>query len=254
MHRHSSADLDAEVIDAIVGKNVALVWGWDESDRQTHMKATKHLLSSKHWEGAVGLDLTSEMSVTVAANAAVLVHALEFGVLRNVRSIIVHPTARTSSSLRAGAAHGVFSDAAVSIIGNALPNTGPLTLAWDAVLDQSRRPDLGQNVVLHEFAHKIDMSDGYADGVPPMKGPQLVDWQAILDDEYAHAVERRSDHVLRTYSWTNPAEFFAVATESFFCRPAALRSAKPALYAGLASFYRQDRATRFPGSERPPSE
>ena len=64
------------------------------------------------------------------------------------------------------------------------------------------------------------MSDGLADGTPPLRGPNLTNWAALLADEYGHREHRPSDDLLRPYAWTNPAEFFAVATETFFCNPA----------------------------------
>jgi hypothetical protein len=84
------------------------------------------------------------------------------------------------------------------------------------------------------------MSDGYSDGTPPLRGPDRDRWQAILDDEYDRLDSRPSDDALRPYAWTNPAEFFAVATEAFFCTPAVLRAQKPALHDALRFFYRQD--------------
>jgi Mlc titration factor MtfA (ptsG expression regulator) len=131
----------------------------------------------------------------------------------------------------------------MSVIGQASANAGPLVLSWDAALAESRWPGRGRNVVIHEFAHKIDMSDGYLDGSPPLRGDALVRWSAMVDDEFGHTDARPSDRVLGSYAWTNPAEFFAVATERFFCRPTALAEAKPALYGALRDFYRQDPAT-----------
>jgi Mlc titration factor MtfA (ptsG expression regulator) len=138
----------------------------------------------------------------------------------------------------------------MSIIGEATPNEGPLSVSWDAALADSRNPANGRSVVIHEFAHKIDMSDGYTDGTPPLRGDSLERWTAVLADEYEHARTRPSDAALRPYAWTNRAEFFAVATEAFFCSAPALRDAKPALYEALAGFFGQDPAVRAvpPGS------
>jgi Mlc titration factor MtfA (ptsG expression regulator) len=97
-------------------------------------------------------------------------------------------------------------------------------------------------VVIHEFAHKIDMIDGYTDGTPPLRGAELARWTTVVVDEYERAESRPSDAVLRPYAWSSPAEFFAVATEAFFCTPEPLRNAKPDLYRALGDFYRQDPA------------
>jgi len=97
-------------------------------------------------------------------------------------------------------------------------------------------------VVIHEFAHKIDMNDGYADGVPPLRGAALTHWQQVLRDEFHRTEGRDSDAVLRPYAWASPAEFFAVATETFFCVPTQLTAAKPVLYAALSDLYQQSPA------------
>ena len=128
--------------------------------------------------------------------------------------------------------------------GRRLPTPGRSSSSWDAALAESRWPARGRNVVIHEFAHKIDMGDGYLDGTPPLRGDALSRWTAMIDDEYGHTAARPSDRVLGSYAWTNPAEFFAVATERFFCRPAVLAEAKPVLYEALSAFYRQDPAHR----------
>lgn len=102
------------------------------------------------------------------------------------------------------------------VIGQAAANAGPLVISWDAARAESRGPARGRNVVIHEFAHKIDMRDGYLDGTPPLRGDALSRWTAMMDDEFGHSAARPSDRVLGSYAWTNPAEFFAVATERFF--------------------------------------
>ena len=97
-------------------------------------------------------------------------------------------------------------------------------------------------MIIHEFAHKIDMSDGYADGTPPLRGPALARWTPMLTDEYERTDGESADAVLDPYAWSNPAEFFAVATEGFFCVATRLADARPALYGALRDFYRQDPA------------
>jgi MtfA peptidase len=205
------------------------------------------LIRTKRWEAVGDVDLTDEVLITLAANAAVPVLGLDLQVYRGVQSIIIQPTTDISSGTRAGRATGVVSDGPMAVIGQATPGTGPLSIAWDAALADSRNPGTGRNVVIHEFAHKIDMSDGYSDGTPPLGGNDLDRWTKLLADEYERIEPRSSDEVLRAYAWTNPAEFFAVATEAFFCTPVGLHHAKPTLYAALADFYRQDPRARWRG-------
>ena len=105
------------------------------------------------------------------------------------------------------------------------------------------------NVVLHEFAHQLDDEDGHADGAPLLSGGTLRTWGRVLSDEYARlqqdaAADRAS--VLDPYGAENKAEFFAVATETFFEKPVQLERDHPELYAQLKQFYGQDPARRTP--------
>ena len=106
----------------------------------------------------------------------------------------------------------------------------------------------GRNLVLHEFAHKLDLLDGFADGCPPLQGrEQHRRWHEVMTAEFAalqaaDAVGRAT--VLDHYGATNPAEFFAVATEAFFEKARDLRARHGELYAALRDYYRQDPAAR----------
>jgi Mlc titration factor MtfA (ptsG expression regulator) len=234
--------VDLGFIENAIATNVGLVASLDADQRRRHLALTSELMADKRWEAAAGFSLTDEMIVTVAANATIPILGLDLWVYRQVNSIILHPTTTTTSGRRSGPAAGVVSDAEVHIVGLASPNSGPVSLSWDTALSGSRSPQHGHNVIIHEFAHKIDMSDGATDGVPPLRGPGLRQWEAMLSDEYEHSKTQKSDHVLRPYAWTNRAEFFAVATEAFFCQPRALRAAKPNLYECMSDFYVQDPA------------
>jgi len=121
---------------------------------------------------------------------------------------------------------------------------GYVVLSWRAVRRGSRRDD-GHNVVLHEFAHQLDTLDGVADGAPPLQRGLYGPWAKILGEAYSELqddVAARRRTVLDAYGATHPAEFFAVATESFFETPEALRRDQPELYAVLARYYGQQPA------------
>jgi len=228
----------ADTIDANVG--LAASMNTDQATRLVQL--TTELFNDKAWEAAAGFALTDEMIVTVAANAAIPILSLGTWAYRNVNAIVLHPTTTTHTTDRMGPTAGVVADHEMQVVGLASPNSGPVSLSWDAVLTGSRNPDRGLNVVIHEFAHKIDMTDGAADGVPPLRGAALGDWAAMLSDEYEHSKVLESDAVLRPYAWTNKAEFFAVASEAFYCQPRALKEAKPRLYECLEGFYQHDPA------------
>jgi Mlc titration factor MtfA (ptsG expression regulator) len=119
---------------------------------------------------------------------------------------------------------------------------GNVILAWDAALGGGRDFHDGHNVVLHEFAHQLDQEDGSADGAPPLPSRGLYGpWARVLGAEY-ESLRGPGRHVLDEYGGTNPAEFFAVATEAFFEKPRQLRKKHPQLYEQLKAYYQQDPA------------
>ncbi len=124
-----------------------------------------------------------------------------------------------------------------------------IVLAWDAAQRGAAHPSDGQNVVLHEFAHQLDFEDYSTDGAPALATrAEYLAWARVMSSEFKAlraAEEAGTPTVLDTYGATNPAEFFAVATEAFFERPRALRARHPELYAELGRFFRQDPARHF---------
>jgi Mlc titration factor MtfA (ptsG expression regulator) len=219
------------------------IWSWLDDDGRSRLEErTAGLLATKRWEAAHGFVLTEEMQVTIAGQAAVLVLGLDEDWYRLVSAVIVHPTTVTLQSERQGPVAGTRSDDALAIIGQATGERGPLLIAWDAVLDAVAHPQRGEHVVLHEFAHKLDMLDGYADGMPPLAEEARSRWAEVFDAELDRLRSGSPDPVLRPYAATNLAELFAVATEAFFCAPAAVAAGRPELYGLLRDFYRQDPA------------
>lgn len=126
---------------------------------------------------------------------------------------------------------------------------GPVVLSWEAVGGAGRVAEGGANVVIHEFAHKLDMRNGAADGMPPLhRGMDAALWRTVLGEAYTgfcDAVDREKDTWLDPYAAEAPAEFFAVASEAFFEAPNELKRRYPDLYAQFALFYRQDPALRL---------
>ena len=198
-------------------------------------------IAEKYWEGCAGLELTDEIRVTIAAAACLLILELDHSYYQGVKTILVYPAAYRHPRSNLGSDTGVVAED-VGVSGEAWKG-GPVILSWDSVHHDARNPDDGRNLVLHEFAHKLDLLDGYADGLPPAKGrDQHAAWQRIVDQEYARHQKRvRADRktFLGSYAATNPAEFFAVATERFFESPQAFERKHPELFELLAAFYRQ---------------
>jgi MtfA peptidase len=214
-------------------------------DAQRHrMEQLAMLLLSKRWEASHGFSVDDAMRVTVAANAALLHlgHAEDkpFG---NVTSVVLHPSTIVLRGERPGPMPGVMTDAPMAAHGHTSAR-GPVHIAWDTVERELHTHNRSANVILHEFAHKIDALNGTFDGTPRLADPeQLREWVAVCTAEL-QALRRGEAGVLRSYAATNPSEFFAVATEAFFEQPAALRAGKPPLYDVLARYYGQDPAAR----------
>jgi Mlc titration factor MtfA (ptsG expression regulator) len=189
------------------------------------------------WEAARRMDITDEVRVVIAAQASMLLLGLEIDEYFDVSSVIVHrSTVRLSGSHRSTA--GTMSDAPLHLAGQATPK-GPVVLSWSAVQRGARSPEHGQNVVYHEFAHRLDMLDGLTNGTPPLGSQHRTDrWAAAFTPAYERVVAGES--VLRSYAATNTAEFFAVATEVFFNRPHDLAAHEPDVYAELRDFYGQE--------------
>ncbi len=126
---------------------------------------------------------------------------------------------------------------------------GPVILSWAEVRDEGRDPRRGHNVVFHEFAHQLDMLDGVINGTPPLPtAEQRERWKRVMTEEYRKLLDASAHGratLLDQYGTTNEGEFFAVATECFFDRPADMERRHPELYDLLRTYYRQDPAARF---------
>lgn len=202
------------------------------------------LVEEKDWEGCGGLEMTDEIRVTIAAQACLLILNIEHEYYRRVTSILVYPAAYKTMPSRGR--DGVIREGQANL-GEAWLR-GPVVLSWDDARRGALDPKDGHNLVFHEFAHKLDMLDGAADGTPPLADQEtLRQWVQTMTREFAalrDAAERGRKTVLDTYGATNPAEFFAVATECFFEKARQLRQRHPSVYELLKDYYQQDPAER----------
>jgi Mlc titration factor MtfA (ptsG expression regulator) len=210
------------------------------------------LLDSKEFHGAHGFVVTDDVAVAIAAQACLPVLRLGLEGYRGFVGIVVHSdqaVARREVVDEAGLVHQY--DEVLS--GEAMEG-GPLMLSWRDVQGGDLRADDEQaaagpwayNVVIHEFAHVLDMQDGIADGVPLLPNAAAREqWLAVLMPEYDRFSERvvcGYDTVMDPYGAEGPDEFFAVASEAFFVTPREFKEEQPALYRLLASYYLQDPA------------
>lgn len=201
-------------------------------------KRIKIFVAEKHWEGCEGLTITDEMKVSIAANACLMILGVEDFYFDNVKTILVFPKAFTRESGTS------FGTQAVSHRAGEAWQGGPIILSWQDSLRGGRNEDDGTNVVIHEFAHALDGLDGEMGGRIIFDDAQTIEqWNQMLDREFAELVEAKQrglDTLLDHYGATNEAEFFAVATETFFELPRELKREKPELFDLLLRYFRVD--------------
>ena len=208
-------------------------------------------LAEKDFEGAGGLEMTDEIRVTIAAQACVLLLHRDTDYYPALRSVIVYPSAYVAEESQE-TAHGWVSEDAEARLGQSSAPLGAMVLSWDDVRAGAADVRDGENLVFHEFAHQLDFESGEYDGTPVLERRSMyVAWARVLGREYERlrrdAASGR-ETVLDAYGATDPAEFFAVATECFFEKSRQLRDRHPALYEELKRYYRQDPA-RLPEGE-----
>ncbi len=218
-----------------------------EALRARHEGAVQVLLGEKRWEGAGGLDVTGDMRLAIAGQAALLQLRAGADFYPGLHSIVIYPTAFNVAHER------VDDDGLVHVEEDELSGEswgqGTVVLGWDDVRRESRKRD-GYNVVLHEFAHYLD-AEGR--GLAPLPRSQsttgrvrAIDaWHTDLVAEYealCDTVDRGEPTLLDPYAAEDEIEFFAVASEEFIECPGELRTAHPSLYALMLEFYGIDPA------------
>ena len=228
--------------EAILRKNMPVFGRLPDEDRKTLRGHVQVLLAEKQFEGCGGLVLSDEIRVTIAAQACLLQLRREADYFPRLLTILVYPSTYLAHDRQPIGGGGVL-EGEVERLGEAWRD-GVVVLAWDEVIAGARNFTDGRNVVLHEFAHQLDQQDGASDGTPVLENRSRYEsWARVFEDEYERL--RRNTWlgrpgVLDEYGATNPAEFFAVATECFFEKPLELRRKHPELYQELLNYYRLD--------------
>jgi Mlc titration factor MtfA (ptsG expression regulator) len=202
-------------------------------------------LHEKSIHGARGHAVGDGLRVMIAAQAALLILNLDLAWYRGWVEVIVYPDEFLSDHEFTDE-HGVVHRVREPRTGESWEG-GPLILASSDV--ESPDIEAGYNVVIHEFAHKLDMLDGVSDGRPPLhSGMSPEAWAAAFSGAYGdlcRRLEAGEETALDPYAGEGPDEFFAVACEAFFLIPGVLRDAYPGVYGQLAAFFRQDPAARL---------
>lgn len=226
----------------------------DARDAEALRRLTSLFLDRKEFSAAGGLRLSDAMVVAIAAQAVLPVLKLGLAAYDGFVGIVVHPDQVLARRERADE-DGVVHSYDEPLAGEAMDG-GPVMLSWRDVRSAGAAAGAGTayNVVIHEFAHVLDMADGLADGVPLLP-PSLprAEWLALLQAEFEAFVQRVDaglDTVLDPYGGQAEEEFFAVASEAFFVSPEAMKKEHPAWYGMLARYYLQDPAADTPPRRR----
>ena len=232
---------------ALIAEQVPITAGLTEDDWDRLLDLIGQFVRGKTFEGSGGLEVTETMQLIVAAQACLLILNIDAGCYPFVRVVLLYPNSFVPKP--AGLDHRLHTGPVAEpgpLLGQHI--RGVVVLSWETVERGAARSGDGDNVVLHEFAHELDIENGAVDGVPLLEGPSSTrEWARVLErrfEDLRRAVDADEPSVLNLYGATNRAEFFAVATEAFFERPAELLRHYPDLYAELEGFYRQDPAAR----------
>lgn len=221
--------------------------GLTAEERERLLDLARHLVADKTFSGAAGLQVDGQMAATIAAQAALPILKLGEGWYAGWQEIVVYPgefVPERDEVDEAGVVHRVHRP----MSGEAWQG-GPLVLSWGDVEESGHCE--GYNVVIHEFAHKLDMMNGAVDGLPRLASTAAVEaWAAAFSpayEDFCRRVDAGEPTELDPYASESPAEFFAVLSEYFFEWPEPLQAAYPAVYEQMQRFYRQDPLARLKG-------
>ena len=227
----------------IIERNVRFFQRLSVNDQVELLGHIQVFLAEKRFEGCGGLELTNEIVVTIAAQACLLLLHRKTDYFPGLLTILVYPSTYLVEEKR-HVQGPVWEEGTTHRQGETGHRMGSMVLAWDVAKAGALDSSDGKNVVLHEFAHQLDYENGAVDGAPAFASrEQQLSWGEVMRTEFASlrsAEDIGIPTLLDTYGATNPAEFFAVATEAFFERPRALRSRHPKLYAELQRYFHQN--------------
>ncbi|MBL8343064.1 MAG: zinc-dependent peptidase [Rubrivivax sp.] len=213
-----------------------------EAEQLELRRLTSLFLDRKEFSAAGGLRLTDAIAVSIAAQAVLPVLKLGLERYDGFVGVVVHPDQVVAQR----AVHdedGLVHEFEETLAGEAV-HGGPVMLSWRDVREAGRATSPGYNVVIHEFAHVLDMADGLSDGVPLLPaGLERAAWLAVWQPQFEafeRCVDAGEETTLDPYGASGVDEFFAVASESFFVNPHGLAAEHEPLYAMLGKLYRQD--------------
>lgn len=225
----------------ILSERIPVYTALKEEQRWKLEQMIQIFLDEKQFYGCAGLVITDLVRLCIAAEACLLMLGQSGPIYPGLHSILVYPSGfiakresfQEDGTIVAGEHH---------LLGESWSN-GRVILSWDDVEEGARDFTDGHNVVLHEFAHQLDSAAGSTNGAPPLRSNSYQTWAAVFSENFADLQSRvmHGKHtVMDRYGATNPAEFFAVATETFFEKPDELFEQRPELFRELQQYYRLD--------------
>ncbi len=231
----------------IVINNIALLNNLSSAEKVRLRQLTGLFLARKTMIGVRGIELTRVMQISIAAQACLLILNLGMEAYNGWVELVIYPGA-FKVNRNFTDANGLVHQEKQDLSGESWER-GPLILSWDSIEQESRQLIPGHNVIIHEFAHKLDMLNGRANGMPPLHPNMPIEiWTRTLSQAF-ETLNKNLDHFhysyINPYASTNPAEFFAVISEYFFTAPNILHKHCPQVYTQLKQYYRQDTLQRF---------
>jgi Mlc titration factor MtfA (ptsG expression regulator) len=256
LKRALSRPMPAHHLD-IIRRNVAVYARMQAPLQQQLGQLVQQFLYQKKFVGCAGLEIDDEMRVTIAAQACLLLLNRPSRVYPGLDTVLVYPSAFLVPRSQVDAA-GVVTETRQDLLGESWGD-GRVVLSWDHVRHGASDWTDGQNVVLHEFAHQLDSESGSNNGAPYLgSSARYREWAEVLSRDFANlrndAIYQQHS-VLDHYGATSPAEFFAVATETFYEKSYQMAERHPALFAEFQKYYRVDpRAWQDPPAPVPEQE
>ena len=228
--------------EAIIKQNLIFYQHFPPSLRRRLQGHINVLLAEKQFIGCGGLEITEEIKLTIAAISALLLLSERGEYYPKLRSILVYPSAYVVKQVEA-VSNYVVQESKVVRLGESW-SRDQIVLSWSQIKYDTQNWQDGHNVILHEFAHQLDSESGTFNGVPILEHKSdYAIWAKVFTQEYQQlvkSVRRGTKTVMDEYGTTNPAEFFAVATETFFEKPKQMAQHYPALYNQLKRYYQLD--------------
>lgn len=246
LRRAQAPEIDPALWQATVA-NLPFLAGLTVDAERRLKSLTEQFLAEKEFSAAGGLTLSDEICVSIAVQGCLPVLELGLSAYRGWVGIVVYPDEFVVPR-RIEDEDGIVHEFDDVLSGEAWEG-GPLVISWHDVQLAGQADTAGYNVVIHEFAHKLDMLNGEADGIPALhSGLDEDGWIAVFDaafEGFCRRVDADEETIIDPYASQDHSEFFAVISEVFFLTPQVVADEYPALYDLLRCYYRQDPLQRL---------